>query len=523
MTNFYNYLKDNSILKEHSYLRNPNVVATLLNKKLKDKKILFYGDGSHTKEVISFLDKDSIDIVGIISDISIEHMYIREDFEYPLFDIKDVDLYDFDYIILLGYWNSRNLYLFITKYNLESSKVFLPYKTKELIDIADKKGHINYIRKTKKPLVCLILNSDRRDFISSASKYLKKYFELVKVYISNDVVYESNDSFNEVFFISGNFNFLEKFFEKNNPDAVIFFHSGQLEVATARLVQIMCKNKIKYIYSTTDFFFNNAFCMDDKLLAKTFNIEENKFNILKKVEHEIIQNADGIITNWGGSYMENELNADALFSSYFHNNTFFKNIQFDPRRIKVCYTGNLGMDIKNDFHKITTLDNVFEKLLENQISMYIYNFQLKSNIFYPYDKLKKYDNFYWKNFVKTEQMPEELSNYHFGLNVLNIGKTQLKIFDTLFKSLFQAKIATYICAGLPIIVSKEYKILYEFVSDNKIGFGTDIENICSDINKISEDTFNLYKQNIYYYQQNFLNNNLGAKDIADYITKSLSK
>lgn len=522
MTNFYNYLKDNAILKEYSYFRNPKEVATLLNRKLKDKKILFYGDGSHTKEVVNFLDKKSIDIVGIISDISIEHMYIREDFEYPLFNIKDIDLYDFDYIILLGYWNTRNLDLLITKYNLISSKVFLPYRTKELINIADKKGHISYIRKTKKPLVCLILNSDRRDFISSASKYLKKYFELIKIYISNDIVYESNNFFDEVFFISGNFSFLDKFFKDNKTDAVIFFHSGQLEVATARLVQIMCKNEIKYIYSTTDFFFNNVFCMDDKLLAKTFNIEEHEFSILKKAEHEIIQNADGIITNWGGSYMDN-VNTDALFSSYFHNSISFKNVQFNPQKIKVCYTGNLGMDRKNNFHKIATLDNVFENLLKNQISVYIYNFQTKSNMFYPYDKLKKYNNFYWKSFVTTEKMPEELSNYHFGLNVLNIGKQQVKIFDTLFKSLFQAKVVTYVCAGIPIIVSKEYKILYEFVSDNKIGFGTDIENICSDINKINENTFNLYKQNIYYYQQTFLNNNLGAKDIANYITKSLLK
>jgi hypothetical protein len=285
-----------------------------------------------------------------------------------------------------------------------------------------------------------------------------------------------------------------------------------------------CPKESRFVLSTTDFFFNNVFCLKDIELANIFSIPFHDFKILQKCEAEIVKKADGIITNWGGRYADDVLkpNAKALFSStYFHKNCVFNNVKFDSNRLKICYTGNLGFNHNGVFHKISTLNRIFREFLKNNFDVFIYNFTTQNKINKPYIDLLKYDGFNWMDFVPTEKMPEELSNYHFGINILNIEQRQIEILDTLFNSLFQAKMATYLAAGLPIIVSKEYRLLYEFVSDYKIGFGIKAGEISKELSTITADSFYGYKNNVREYQEKFLKNNLGAREMEDYLKQLL--
>jgi|GEM_PF-4612856 len=504
---------------EYSYTRLPSMAAKVVNQMMKDKKILFYGDGIHTKQVVECVNSD-VHISAIISDISTKPSYIRESFDIQIVSISQIELLEYDYLVLVGYWSCYAMEKFALEHSINIDKIFRPYLDPRLVRLSRIKNRIRYERTTSKPMLCLVLPSDRRDFITIASDVLKDKFELVKIYLNDASIYETNEYFDFTYCVHNDNRLLTDFLQSIEPEIVVFFHSGQMEIARTEYLMSYCSEKSKCIFSTTDFFFNDVFCLQDDELADIFNIPFLDFKALKECEANVVKKATGIITNWGGRYMENILMPQAqsaLFSKYFHKDCVFKDIDFVTNGIKVCYTGNLGFSHIGDFHKISTLDVIFREFLENNYDVFVYNFQTQNMLKSPYSELAEFEGFRWEKFVPTALMPEELSEYHFGINILNIGRRQIEILDTLFYSLFQAKMSTYLSAGLPIIVSKEYSLLYEFVSDYKIGFGIKAGEISKELSKVTADSFYEYKNNVREYQEKFLKNSVGAKEILDYL------
>ena len=98
-------------------------------------------------------------------------------------------------------------------------------------------------------------------------------------------------------------------------------------------------------------------------------------------------------------------------------------------------------------------------------------------------------------------MIKEISNYDFGINFQKFDIKKTKVSKYTYNGGMGTKNYTYLEAGLPIIINKEYKYHDELVSKNKIGLSLmskDLDNLNFLINKanIKELKKNVRKFNI---------------------------
>lgn len=91
------------------YVRDIDFIAKYINKKIKNKKIIFYGDGFHTKEVINHIALQQNNIAGIIKSIDRPIGYNACNFKQQIISKDDIKNIDFDKIIFLGNWNNKDI------------------------------------------------------------------------------------------------------------------------------------------------------------------------------------------------------------------------------------------------------------------------------------------------------------------------------------------------------------------------------------------------------------------------------
>ena len=93
-------------------------------------------------------------------------------------------------------------------------------------------------------------------------------------------------------------------------------------------------------------------------------------------------------------------------------------------------------------------------------------------------------------------MIREISSYDFGINYQKIDLNKTKVSKYTFKGAMGTKNHTYLEAGLPIIVNKEFAYHNEIVTKNKIGLSLkseDLPNLSLLIDKLN---INKLKNNV---------------------------
>lgn len=482
------------LIYEYPYWRAPFEAMRVVEKYCADSKVLVYGDGSHTREFLE--NKGNFDVLGIIADVTQDPWFARESFELPIYDIASIGGMAYDYIILLGYWSSVNRRDFAVMHNLDEKKLFSPYTKEEMVRSAKDHLKIDFQKTTDKPTLCLVLINDARDFVTVCSEAISSNFELVKVFINGSLVHYDNKYFSSVYNARGNFADALKMIEEINPNIVVYFHTGPYENIRARYLYAKLKNKCKIVYATTDIFFNGSFEIDHARHAKWLNASLEEIKYLEETERLAVQEADGVVTNWGGEMLEKPLlkNVKSIFvsSAFQEKSSFVYQRKQKTKKISLCHTGNVAFNARRLIHKVSTLDKIFESLLGQGFEVHLYHAQLNGKFKEPYGKLVNKANFYWHDFVPTSKLPKEISGFHYGINLLNLDDKHLKIYNTLFGSLFQAKMITYIAAGLPIIVADEFRILKDFVCDNRIGISVRF----GDINRLADMVKKLDYENL---------------------------
>jgi len=506
------------LVYEYHYLRAPKKAAELCDIVHAGGKVLIYGDGGHSKEFAECLR--STKIVGVVADTTDDPNFIRAKFDVKVYAIKDIGDLEYDAVVLLGYWSEVKIDEFVSLSGVDKTKLFLPYKNAEMIDEAKKYFEIEYKKKSDKPTLCLLLTNDARDFVTVASQAVSEKFELVKIFVEGALRHYDNKFFEATYSAHGNFVGAMEMVRRIKPDVLVYFHTGPYENIKAHYLYAQLGGSCKIIYATTDIFFNGSFEIDAKRHSKWLNIGSKEIEYLEKMERVALQEADGVITNWGGDLLEKPLLKEA--KSVFISNVFQEKESFTYKKkslsakIKLCHTGNVAFNGRKTIHKISTLDKVFESLLKQNFAVHLYHAQTSGKYKKPYDKLQKYQDFYWHDFIPTTKLPSEISGFHFGLNILNIDDNHLKIYNTLFGSLFQAKMITYLAAGLPVIVADEFRILRDFVLDNKIGISVKRDRIDGLMDIVQSLDYDSLKANVQSYQQKYLDER-NDKRLAQYI------
>ncbi|MGE4267719.1 MAG: hypothetical protein AB7F25_09800 [Deferribacterales bacterium] len=486
-------------------MRNPRLAADVAYGKTEGSKVVLYGDGKHSKEFAEFYPEGKIECV--IKDVSTDSGFTRENFSIPLADIKDIGDIDFDHIILLGYWNSGSIKKFCSEYGISPEKVFLPYKEEKMLTAAREYLNITTFHGTGKPVLCLVLMDDRRDFITVASDTLSKYFDLVKIYITGSNVYYKNEHFASVFCAHRSIIEIKRMIDSIKPDILVCFHAGPHDNVFVYDLMAEYREKLCFVHSTTDFCLNGSFDLSFENISEWLGCDVGTVEMLDYLEREITLAADGVITNCGGEYASKHMLKDAKtchITDYFQEpDSFTFSDTLPERSYKVCYTGNIAYSHEKAMHQVATLDRVFQDICSQGIEVHLFNFS--GNRFRPpYDHLETEKNFYWEDFVSGFDLPSAIKDYDFGLNLLNINEEYKRICRVHFNSLFQAKMVTYLAAGLPMIVNDEFVTHREFVNDNKIGFSVRYDEIPLIAEKIKKVDYRQLKENVRKLQGKYL-------------------
>ncbi len=142
----------------------------------------------------------------------------------------------------------------------------------------------------------------------------------------------------------------------------------------------------------------------------------------------------------------------------------------------------------------------FEKILEgnHQINIYLpLNSNEKFNSWLFDLKNKRFPNtLKIHNFLPVTELINEISNFDFGINYQKIDIDKSKVSRYTYKGAMGTKNHTYLEAGLPIIVNKEYAYHDEIVTKNKIGLSLKSEDLLNLNLLISKLNINELKRNV---------------------------
>ena len=79
--------------------------------------------------------------------------------------------------------------------------------------------------------------------------------------------------------------------------------------------------------------------------------------------------------------------------------------------------------------------------------------------------------------LPIKRLIKEISKYDFGINLTVINRSESDMSNFTFDGGMGTKIHTFLEAGLPVLVNKEYGYMSEFLENNKIGFGLQSRDI----------------------------------------------
>ncbi len=479
-----------SLLMEHQllgdgYIRDAYSVAKYLKKSYSDKKILIYGLGLHTQELLSSVDLTDF-VLGIIKEkssvVGFKECALNN---YTIFQEDEVRRLEFDYIVLLGNWKITAVRLLSEKFGCDEKIFLLPYKITALKDQISQRfvQKNSLVLSNKKPTLVLILAYDRKDVISVSLDKLAKYFNIIKIYIEDEIYYQ-NDAVSQVIKLNNSIEALSTILNKTNEiDIVCFWISSQFEMWIAYYIKSLLHPKTKFIIGSSDFFFS-IYHLEPMHLAQCIGMDKILANINYQSELYCLKNCDGIISNFSGDFetiVKNTYKKAFLYTTSFVDVRSFEFVQRDlnPKEVHICNLGSVEFRAMEDNPIFTSskFDKLFAEMLKQNFSLHVYNGKrLKDDIEGDFQSLKEtFPNlFHWHNFVPSSLLQKEICQYDFGLVIVNATVNVQKVYKTQFNSLFQARIYSYIAAGIPMIVSEEYTFASDFIL--KYGIGISLKN-----------------------------------------------
>ncbi|WP_419771193.1 MAG: hypothetical protein ACNI3C_05205 [Candidatus Marinarcus sp.] len=514
------YCINHDILHEYIYERSPEIVASFIKNKLMDKKILFYGDGGHSLEVISLLNSH-LNILGVIETLNKDEYFNNSDFgSLPIYKICDIKNLTFDFIIVLGYWTEKLLNEFIEKNNLPLNKVLNIYKEKDIQKL-NKEKLLKQIRKNfitnEKKSLAIILRWDNRDPITMSSFELSKEYRLTKIYLTSNNIEEENQFFDNVICCNNNGSYYELLLEELEFDVVIFNNvdTRGINLAYYSMLKIKTKNRSKFFFTTTEdsFGYLTPFTNED-YKGMIIGIDDEYVECSKKSYLSILSDGDGYITNITGPILNKikKVCFNPLFYMHFVEEKYFidsSNIDYDSN-LKFVFTGAVRVLEKNDHRVLQGQDlfKVFSKLteyLDCSVDVWSSQFiaeQTKNDLYVN-------NNIYIHDFIVHSKIVETISSYHFGVISRSFDMTDdvAELFREHDKSHIFAKFMTYIAAGLPIIVQDRCSAISNIVEKYNIGIVFKMENISNLKNIINNINYGQMRKNVRSFQLYYLNSN----------------
>ena len=320
------------------------------------------------------------------------------------------------------------------------------------------------------------------------------------------------DSFDEIIHNCLFFPILGKILKKINPG----FYHVQCWMWNYTLGKFVLENKGKSKVISEFYDVTGMYSKRSKLKLAFWNkiVDLDFF-----CEKFIFENSDGIIHRY----------KQKIFLEYSKKYNRNKNIlefqqypvnfnqQVSKSKKRLVYCGNIiGPKDKRHPRKLfptSGMFDAFKQLISQDYEINVYlpisTVGIDKHNSWLIDLTKKYPkNFFIYNTLPIQKLIKEISKYDFGINLSIMDKSKSDLSNLTFNGGMGTKLYTFLEAGLPVLVNKEYSYMSELLEKNNIGMGissediiktnkilrkVDIKNLKSNVKKFYE-TNNIWKK-----------------------------
>jgi len=489
---------------------------------LKKKKIIVYGVGLHTYNLLKLASQDRLSLDNIIcfADKYQTEFIDSQGKVYEVISPEKMINYDFDYVVMSTNINANQFYGDIVKFVTHDKiiNLYAHYKNKIQLYCEYKHTHVNKIH-----LDSFINDSDNTQTLIvifqylpishlKTIKHLSYYFKIVMIgeyskqkYLADDSIPWYNFSTNEISYI------VQKL-----KNCKIYTLSTMYNNYISALVVSLSTVEVYVEFADIT---SSAYKNGTTLKKYCPNIENELI-----LELIIWKYADGIIFKEGSGI------TDPLIKEHRPKKTirFFMYADIDgivdkkdcDEKIKLVYVGGVHpVGSNNDAEGIhQSLYGIAKILTAQGFEFHIYNaFDMgETNHWSNFTTLaEQIKDFYYHQCLSIFELSKEISKYDMAWYVFDFSQGSVENWD-FYRYGMSTKIGSYIEAELPILISKEHEFMADVVESLDAGVRVSFDDIYRLNNVISKDTINIMKKKMsgakqrYSYQHNI-------KKLVDFI------
>jgi len=485
--------------------RSPIVFSEIITEDFSQNKILLYGTGPHSKDILSILENKNM-IIGLVDDNGLCNF----ETEIPTYKTKDINNLDFDYVLISNSLHMDNMQAMLEKCNVPNHKIVSPYGNNMYMSRFKSQWQPDFtIEKSEKDNLVLIVPFENADHITRSSSKLKEIFNLYKLYYFSD----SDGNMVEHFKASGSVdNSLYKlyvFLEHNHSNIdLIVINAIPSNFHLIYFIKTLFPD-IKVIISVLDIL---SFYGDKEKVVSELEFKQ-RYDFELTCEDYMIKNCDGIIASISGKYAEETVFSKSKKYIQYYNFLPNKNNHFEhkePENISFCYAGGY---LHTGSEKLISADikmfNVFKPLVEQGYSVEAFFSNIEENNinhtnFKDLHKLAAQYNFKFHSSKKIDDLLPMIKHHTFAIMFYDFTETtKANILKKHLCSAIPTKIFTYLAAGLPIIISEEIEAAAEFITKNGLGISISQNDIKAISDIATVENYNSIKKNILSLQIKF--------------------
>ena len=330
--------------------------------------------------------------------------------------------------------------------------------------------------------------------------------------ISNNDAELLADSFDEIIQSCLFFPILGKILKKINPD----FYHVQCWMWNYSLGKFVLENRGKSKVISEFYDVTGMYSERSKLKSAFWNkiVDLDFF-----CEKFIFEKSDGIIHRYKQEIFLN-------YSKKYNRNTNILEFQQYPinfnqqvynSKKRLVYCGNI-IGPKDERHPrklfpTSGMYDAFEQLISQDFEIYVYlpisTVGIDKYNSWLIDLTKKHPkNFFIYNSLPIQKLIKEISKYDFGINLSIMDEKKSDLSSLTFNGGMGTKIFTFLEAGLPVLVNKEYSYMSELLEKNNIGMGISSKDIFKTNRILSKVDIKYLKSNVKRFYDN---NNIWKK------------
>ena len=357
------------------------------------------------------------------------------------------------------------------------------------------------------------------DFITQNSSYLKEKFNLFKIFTNTVMEDAQTENFKAVVSIKRDFDALAKILQTANYALSVVANIG---LYYHWYVPFFKLNSNKPVVCIDKDMTTSVHCEDLEILKLSFDGSMERAVFERDCEEYMIDSCDGLITNLGGEFFRDTVEKrakNAFFYMPLRDRRFYKfqNKNSVESPIKLCYAGTLvPLSYGDKFGSEGIMYDILADMDLRSFSVDLYPADADSDLG-CYEELA---NVSIKKTMKIYDLLATIQGCDFGVILNDFRRIDEKLVKPR-KYLFPTKIFTYLSAGLPIIINKEYEAANEFLLSNGVAIAVGLDELGRLHEIIRECDYAAMKKNVAKFQENY-SLQTKQRELGDFLLRCIS-